>query len=158
MNARFQNYIEALTPKKRDLVCEAVKEYLQGEADEVELMCNAQAVFKKCRWLSMESEEHAMIVLCNKRYGFIKSVVLSNGCQDCTFFDVRKVIRDALMCNALSVIMVHNHPSGNTSPSRDDDKITEAIKKACELMRIRLADHVIIAGGNYYSYAENGKI
>ena len=54
--------------------------------------------------------------------------------------------------------MVHNHPSGARKPSGADDRLTEAVKKAAETLDIRLLDHVIVAGNNYYSYADEGKL
>jgi DNA repair protein RadC len=56
------------------------------------------------------------------------------------------------------VALCHNHPSGNTRPSKDDDRLTERVKKACEVMRLYLLDHVIVTDGNYYSYREKGRL
>jgi DNA repair protein RadC len=54
--------------------------------------------------------------------------------------------------------LIHNHPSGNARPSGDDDRITHKLKTACDAMRLYLIDHLIVTDGNYYSYAEEGKI
>ena len=54
--------------------------------------------------------------------------------------------------------LCHNHPSGNTSPSRDDDRLTEALRRAAEVMNIRLLDHLVITDGGYYSYCDEGRI
>jgi len=55
-------------------------------------------------------------------------------------------------------VLCHNHPSGNTSPSRDDDRLTEAVRRAAELMNIRLLDHLVITDGDYYSYCDEGRL
>lgn len=68
------------------------------------------------------------------------------------------IMQSALLCNATCIMLCHNHPSGNLNPSRDDDKLTEKIRKACEIMRIYLMDHLIISENGYYSYRERGRI
>lgn len=63
-----------------------------------------------------------------------------------------------IVLNAVSFIMVHNHLLGARKPSDADDRLTEAVKKAAGTLDIRLLDHVIVAGNNYYSYADEGKL
>jgi DNA repair protein RadC len=70
----------------------------------------------------------------------------------------REVIRAALARNASAVILTHNHPSGNAEPSRADIVLTETLKKALDLIDVRLIDHVITAGGKFISLAEKGVI
>lgn len=75
-----------------------------------------------------------------------------------TTVDVRIVLREALQRGATTVAIAHNHPSGNIKPSREDDQLTDRLKRACQLMQLRLLDHVIITDTNYYSYHEQGKL
>lgn len=70
----------------------------------------------------------------------------------------REVLKMALAYNAASVIFHHNHPSGNCEPSRADEKLTKALTDALGLIDIRVLDHVITAGGSWYSFAEHGLI
>jgi DNA repair protein RadC len=72
--------------------------------------------------------------------------------------DIRIIIREAVLANATILAVGHNHPSGNITPSRQDDALTNSIKKACELMRLHFMDHVIITDGQYFSYHESGRI
>jgi DNA repair protein RadC len=67
-------------------------------------------------------------------------------------------MKGALLSNATVVALAHNHPSGNISPSKDDDMLTRKIAEACRTMRLHFLDHVIITDGDYYSYREQGKI
>ena len=99
-----------------------------------------------------------MIVLANQRYGLIKKMEIAKGGLTETCFDVRVVMRECLINNATVLFLVHNHPSGDTKPSRDDDNLTKKMQDAARLLRIHLADHVIVANGNYYSYQENGRL
>lgn len=158
MNKRFKDYLETLTPKKRLLAQEAVAQYLTGEGQKYEKADNPTAVYNICRDLSLEEIEKAVVLLTRRDHTVIKRVEINSGGLSETFFDVRLILREALLNNAVCVTMVHNHPSGCTEPSRQDDHLTDAAKKACDIMRIHLTDHVIIGNGSYYSYRENGKL
>ena len=103
-------------------------------------------------------KEEAWAVLANQSFRLIKVLRLSHGGISETAVDVRVALREALLCNATVMALCHNHPSGNCHPSRDDDRITDLMRKACETMRIRLVDHVIVTDGAYYSYREEGKL
>lgn len=94
----------------------------------------------------------------NQNYKLIKPLQLSHGGITETAVDIRVIIKNALLCNATVIALCHNHPSGNASPSGDDDRITQRLKKACEVMRLYLADHLIITDGRYYSYSEEGRL
>jgi len=68
----------------------------------------------------------------------------------------REVIRKALKNHAASLIISHNHPSGNLKPSQDDITITNKLREACKTMDITVHDHVIVTANGYYSFADNG--
>lgn len=106
---------------------------------------------------TLEHEE-SYILLMNQNYRLIKSKKLSSGGITETAVDVRVIMKEAVMNNATILALCHNHPSNNTTPSQDDDQLTQRVKKACELMRIYFADHVIITDGLYYSYREEGRL
>ena len=158
MNARFTNYLQTLTPKKRVLAKEAIAEYLKGESEETEKIDSALKAYNLCRDLSLESEEHAVVLLLKHSFKLIKRIEIAKGGITETMFDTRVILREALMNNATVVIMVHNHPSGSVTPSKFDNELTKNAKKACDIMRIHLADHVIIGDGAYYSYREQGEL
>jgi len=71
---------------------------------------------------------------------------------------VREIIHSALQKFAASIICVHNHPSGNITPSAQDKKFTKELSDAGKLMEIKVVDHIIIGDGNYYSFADEGQI
>ena len=100
--------------------------------------------------------EEFHILLKNNNYKLIKSLKISQGGITETSVDIRIII--AVLSNATILAACHNHPSGRISPSRQDDELTKSIQRACQLMRIHFTDHVIVTDGNYYSYAENGKL
>lgn len=102
-------------------------------------------------------EETYVLLLnrANKPLGFSK---ISIGGTTGTVVDVKVVFQTALKANANSIILCHNHPSGNLKPSDADIKITKAIKEAGKLMDIPLADHIIITQEGYYSFADEGML
>jgi len=102
--------------------------------------------------------EEAWILLLNQNFKLIHKVRISHGGITGVSVDVRIIIREALLHNATVVAFCHNHPSGSLHPSREDDALTQSIRKACEVMRLHLLDHVIITDGAYYSYHEQGRL
>ena len=101
--------------------------------------------------------EEFWVLLLNQHYRLIKKIRISHGGITETAVDIRIIIREAVRANATILAVCHNHPSGNISPSRQDDELTRSIKRACELMRIHFLDHVIVTDGQYYSYHELGR-
>ena len=158
MNKRFTDYLSSLTPKKRDLAQEAIRQFLAGESDDLQDVSTAVRVLKMCRDMSLLDVEHFDILLLNHNYKLIKRVNISKGGITETAVDIRNIFRECLLNNATILMCVHNHPSGSIRPSRYDDELTRNISNAAKLMRIHFADHVIICDGDYYSYHENGKL
>ncbi len=102
--------------------------------------------------------EEGHVILLNQNYKLIKSVRISLGGITETSVDIRIIMKEAVLNNATIIVFCHNHPSGNNCPSRVDDELTRSIKRACDLMRIHFADHVVIGDCSYYSYREQGKL
>jgi len=102
--------------------------------------------------------EECWVLLLNQSNKVIDKIKISSGGISETSVDVRCVLREALMKRAVSMILCHNHPSGNVRPSVEDDKLTTRVREAGNFMNINLADHVIVCDGRYYSYVDEGRI
>lgn len=102
--------------------------------------------------------EQAHAIFMNQNFRLIKSVKLSQGGITETSVDIRILMREAVMSGATIMAFVHNHPSGNTQPSKADDVLTQQIAKASQIMRIFFMDHVIVADGSFYSYHDKGRL
>lgn len=102
--------------------------------------------------------EEFWILLLNQGSKVIDKIRISSGGIDGTYVDVRTVLREALLQHATQIALIHNHPSGNTTPSAEDKQLTRNIREASKVMNIRLADHVIICDGKYHSFADEGEI
>ena len=94
--------------------------------------------------------------MLNKAHKIIKTLNISEGGIAGTVADHKKIYKIALENNACSIILCHNHPSGNLKPSDADIKITKNIKEAGRIMEIPLADHLIFGDNGYYSFADEG--
>lgn len=107
-----------------------------------------------------ESRELAYVIYLNNSNRIIKVANVGVGGIDKTLVDIRIVIGEALRLNAVALALVHNHPSGNMLPSKEDDALTRSMYDACSLMNIRFVDHVIISsnGQDYYSYHDKGRV
>ena len=81
---------------------------------------------------------------------------VSRGTIDQTLVHPAEIFKRALVCNAHSIAIAHNHPSGSTRPSSEDKSLTERIKRCGEMMGVPLIDHVIIGDGQYYSFLDEG--
>jgi DNA repair protein RadC len=106
--------------------------------------------------LSDLAHEEFWILFLNRSNKVINRMKLSQGGVSGTVTDVRLVMKKAIEYLASGIIVCHNHPSGNLSPSESDTKITQKIKEAGNLMDIQLLDHLIISDRDYYSFADNG--
>lgn len=100
--------------------------------------------------------ENFCILLLNRANKVLRAVKISDGGITGTVVDPRKVFKIALDNNATSIILGHNHPSGQLAPSDADIKLTRKLKEAGEMLDLPVLDHLIIGDGNYYSFADEG--
>ena len=101
-----------------------------------------------------ELQEHLVALYLNTQNQIIHQQTIFIGSLTRSLAEPREILHYAIKHMATSIILVHNHPSGATRPSRDDDQVTEKIKEACEMMGFVLLDHLIVGGDSYYSYRE----
>ena len=104
------------------------------------------------------NHEEFWVAFMNGANKVLETKRLTQGGMKQTVVDVSMLLRMALERSAHAVAVAHNHPSGENYPSREDLQITQKIKTGCDAIGVRLLDHIIIAGGRYYSFAEEGKV
>lgn len=140
--------------------CELGKRRQQEEVKERLDLGTAQSIYDYMHPLTQDlATEEAWILLLNHNFKLITDAIrLSQGGLTETAVDVRLIVKHAILNNATVVVLIHNHPSGNTHPSGNDNRITRDVNEALKLMRLHFADHIIITDGNYYSYREEGKL
>lgn len=139
--------------------CELGKRRQMEKAEERADLRSADAIYSHMHPIMQDLDvEQAWVLLMNRNFKLIKKLCISHGGLSETAVDVRIIIKEALLANATIIVLCHNHPSNNTRPSADDDRLTKKLKEACDTMRLYLADHVIITDGGYYSYNDEGRL
>ena len=102
--------------------------------------------------------EHFGIVMLDTKHRMLRVRVVSIGCLDSTVVHPREVFREAAAAAAAAIVLFHNHPSGDPSPSGDDLALTARMVRAGAIMGIDVLDHVILADQRYFSLAESGQL
>ncbi len=113
--------------------------------------------YLKFQYVDMEREVFKVLYF-NTKNALIKDENMFYGTIDKSIVYVREIVKNILKYNAKSIIVVHNHPSGNLEPSNDDRYLTKKIIDVLKLIDVRLSDHIIISNKGYYSFLENGQI
>ena len=101
-------------------------------------------------------KEQFLVLLLDGKNRISRKVQISEGSLNQSIVHPREVFVPAVRESAAAVIFIHNHPSGDPAPSREDREITRRLQEAGELLGIRVLDHVIIGDGSYYSFSEQG--
>ena len=139
------------------LVREAGLRLLKAEALSGPVLQTWKSLLDYCKAaMGHEKNEQFRVLFLNQKNMLIADEVQQRGTVDHTPVYPREVIKRALELQASSIILVHNHPSGDPKPSREDIEITKQIQQAGASMGILIHDHLIIAGNKNYSFAGNG--
>ena len=138
----------------RIIIKEAGVEYNKKDAP---LLNTPEQVYKECQELA-ESDTEVFVVLCvNARNKMISSDIISCGILDQATVAPREIFRTAIMKNACRIILLHNHPTGDTTPSAEDISITKKLIECGKTLEINVLDHVIIgSNGSFTSMREGG--
>lgn len=145
--------------KTQDDVVRAALNILEQQLEYGPIMENPKTVisYLKLEVMGLEHEVFGCLWL-NNRHGLIKSSPMFRGTIDAAAVYPREVIKEALQVNAASVILYHNHPSGNPEPSSADQALTRQLKETLGIVGIRVLDHIVIGGDKTVSFAERGLI
>lgn len=106
----------------------------------------------------VEYRECFRVVYLNRANRILGFQTISEGGTSATVVDNKMIFAGALLFNAHSIILCHNHPSGNLIPSPEDDTVTKRAKSAGEILNIRVLDHLIISADGYYSYNDECRL
>ncbi|HUQ98800.1 MAG TPA: DNA repair protein RadC [Gemmatimonadaceae bacterium] len=107
--------------------------------------------------LEREPVEVCCLVLLNTKHHVIGIHELSRGTLDSCSVHPREVFKTAILANAAAVIVAHNHPSGDPTPSSDDISLCHRLRECADLIGVELLDFLIIGDGRYYSFKESGR-
>ena len=110
------------------------------------------------QWEDIHYRESFAIILLNRANKCLGFTFVSKGGLSGTVADPKVIFQTALKANASSIILVHNHPSGNLQPSQNDINLTKNIVKAGKLLELQAIDHLIVSDDSYFSFADEGLI
>ena len=141
------------------LTQDVARRYLADRIVDMDYIRSSEDVLDYLRHnLRDKSKEVFMIIYLNGRNQILKMEKLFEGTLNTSAVYPREVVKRALENDASALVLVHNHPSGNSSPSQDDLTITKKLKDAVKSIDIYIHDHLIIAGNDVYSFADHGLI
>jgi DNA repair protein RadC len=133
------------------IVKEALPDYLAKKT----IKCS-QDVNQLFEFLVKETKEHFIAIHLDSKNKILCIDRVSSGSLSASVVHPREVMKSTLLSSAAALILVHNHPSGDPTPSREDSELTSRLKEAAEILGVRLLDHVIIGDGQYVSMADRG--
>lgn len=105
--------------------------------------------------LENRCEEHFVMLALDTKLKVVGAFDIHAGTSKASPVSTKSVFTRAMLCNATSIIVAHNHPSGSIDPSKDDVDVTRTLQKAGKILDIRLLDHIIIGDGDCYSFRQN---
>jgi len=137
---------------------ELVKRALEKGEETLPIIRSTKDVIAQAVYMRDKTREHLMVIYLNARNEMIFKKPMFIGTLNANLVHPREIFQEALKQNAASVILVHNHPSGDAEPSQDDLEITKRILEAGKIMGIDILDHVIITKNKVFSFKERGLI
>ncbi|MDB4949641.1 MAG: repair protein RadC [Gemmatimonadetes bacterium] len=124
---------------------------------EREMVRHPRDVYERVRWMLRDlPQEEFHVLLLNTHNEVLRIARATTGTADASPVHPREVFRAAVAEAAVSVVLVHNHPSGDPTPSGEDLQVTELLRKAGSVMQIPVLDHVVVGEGRYVSFVEAG--
>lgn len=153
---RVVKYTSKLTEKQRVVLEKEVSVY----CPEIERKMNSpEQIAKLARvYLKMDQlpEEYMYMLCMNTKLDMIGVFEISHGNVNSSIVGTREVFQKALLANAVSIALIHNHPSGDSTPSREDIEVTKRLVEAGKILGIQVLDHIIIGRPYYSSLKEKG--
>ena len=141
------------------LIRAVFKKYSLDEVKETVSIRTPQQVLEYCKAsLAGKKEECLEIIYLSVRNTVMSTQVVASGLIDRVAVSPRKIVECALAAKASAIILVHNHPSGDATPSQEDISLTQDVIQAAALFGILVHDHIIVGKGSHYSLKANGKI
>lgn len=142
-----------------EAVLELMRRYNSETSGDNPIISSSQDIFRiMAPKIGNIPHEEMWAIMLNRRNEVVKLFQISVGSGVATIFDLKKLLKAALLENTCGIILCHNHPSGGNRPSKQDDDVTRRCKAGCEAMDIKFFDHLIICADTYFSYADNQRL
>ena len=137
---------------------EITKRMMSSALAETDFICDEpeKTALRFMPEMRFEETEQVRLLILNGRNALVKDIILSNGSFNAAMASPREIFYNALKNKAVSIIVMHNHPSGDPTPSREDILITKRLIETGKLIGIELLDHIILGDNRYVSLKESG--
>ncbi len=133
--------------------------YMMSNGENKILLNSSRAIYDYMKYqLYDKKQEYFYCLYVNQKKELIERKLLFMGTLNRSVVHPREVFKNAYLCSASGIICVHNHPSDDISPSREDIRLTNALVELGQVNGIPIIDHIIVGNDNYYSFYEDGKI
>ena len=152
---RFRS-IGPVKARQLQYVCELAKRLYKVQAKLPPAIRSPQDMFDRMADMQCLPVEQFRVAYLNTKNGIIAEEIISQGTINAAVVGPREVFRRAVRLNAAAVILAHNHPSGEPSPSSEDIALTKKLAEAGKVMDIAVLDHIIVGKGQYVSFKEKG--
>ena len=150
--------IGPIKARQLQYVCELAKRLYQSTAEFPSCIRSPKDVFDRMPDMQHLMQEEFRVIFLNTKNGIIAERTISKGTLNATVVSPREVFHRAVKLMAASIVLVHNHPSGDPAPSQEDMELTKKMVEAGKVMDIAVIDHVIVGQGKYVSLKEKGAL
>lgn len=124
---------------------------LYSDINEKKVIKNSQEAFLTVSNISRKKKEYLVAIYLNARFEKLSVRTIAIGASNTVFVQPKDIIAPALALNATAVLLAHNHPSGSLSPSQEDIAMTKKVKDCCDIMGLKLLDHIVVSGDYWES-------
>ncbi|MBD5330037.1 MAG: DNA repair protein RadC [Bacteroides sp.] len=138
---------------------EITRRYNREKVGEKYIITSSQSIYDLMRSeIGNLTHEEIWTIYLGRRNDVLLTKRITSGSAVASIFDIKAIMKEALLMEAQGLVLCHNHPSGNLTPSGPDDQITRKMKEGATIFDIRMLDHVIVTPSGYYSYHDNGRL
>ena len=155
---RMIKYKTKLTENKRIELCKEVSSNRPDLTHYIKSPEDVMEVARNFLHLDEESEEYMYMIGMNTKNRVLGVFEVSHGTVNASIVGVREIFQKALLLNAVSIILMHNHPSGDCKPSREDIDVTKKAAEAGKILGVEVLDHIIVGDKTYSSLKEQGHL
>lgn len=141
------------------VILEIMSRYHNETLGDRPIIKSSKDIYNVFRYVNANLDHEEMwALLMDNSHHVLGKIPAGTGSATATVYDPKKILKEALLRGTQSIALCHNHPSGILQPSGQDQAITDKFKKACDILDMRMLDHLIISTEGYYSFADNGRV
>ena len=157
MSLKEEFGLSKISALKLEATFEFHRRLISSKYQEFTSMKHIENVYQRYQYLEDHEQELFIILMLDNKYQILKEKILYQGTQNSVELSIKEIVVELLQTNTKKFILIHNHPNGEIYPSKEDIASTALIAEKCDMLNIKLLDHLIIYKGGYYSFKENNQ-